>query len=111
MKFLIDNAISPEVSALLREAGHDAVHVRDRGLASATDVEVIELAVAEDRIIVSADTDRPHRPDVNRSYRPRELANCAVARKLRDGFAGRQSELRCGDHGEAARYGGHLECI
>jgi predicted nuclease of predicted toxin-antitoxin system len=37
--------------------GHDAIHVRELGLAAATDEELFELAAAESRIIVSADTD------------------------------------------------------
>jgi predicted nuclease of predicted toxin-antitoxin system len=35
MRFLIDENVSPRVAALLRGAAHDAVHVRDLGLASA----------------------------------------------------------------------------
>jgi predicted nuclease of predicted toxin-antitoxin system len=57
MKFLVDNALSPWVAEGLREAGHDAIHVRDIGLAAAIDDELLELAAAEERIIISADTD------------------------------------------------------
>ena len=57
MKFLVDNALSPWVAEGLREAGHDAIHVRDIGLAAAIDDELVELAAAEGRIIISADTD------------------------------------------------------
>ena len=57
MRFLIDNALSPAVSEGLREAGYDAVHVRDRGLAAAADDAILSLAKHEDRIVVSADTD------------------------------------------------------
>ena len=57
MKFLIDNAVSPDVAEQLRAAGHDAVHVRDRGMAEAEDDAIITLAAEEDRIIVSADMD------------------------------------------------------
>lgn len=57
MNFLIDNALSPRVSDGLRQAGHDAVHVRDYGLTAASDNEIFFRAIAENRIIVSADTD------------------------------------------------------
>lgn len=57
MKFLVDNPLSPRVAELLREAGHDVVHVRDRGLQETDDEELFDLAAAEGRTVVSADTD------------------------------------------------------
>jgi predicted nuclease of predicted toxin-antitoxin system len=57
VRFLIDNAVSPQVAELLRAAGHDAIHVRDRAMGEAEDERVIALAASEERVIVSADTD------------------------------------------------------
>jgi len=57
MRLLLDNNLSPKLVALLTEAGHDAIHVRDNGLASADDTEVLALAVETGRVVVSADTD------------------------------------------------------
>ena len=57
MRFLIDNALSPRVAELLREAGHEAGHVRDHGMQAAADDEIFDWAGREERVIVSADTD------------------------------------------------------
>lgn len=57
MRFLIDNALSPFVAEGLRQAGHDAVHVRNLGLAAADDVTIFEHADRDQRVIISADTD------------------------------------------------------
>ena len=57
MRFLVDNALSPTLALLLSQASHDALHVRSIGLQHAEDIEIFERAAADDRIVVSADTD------------------------------------------------------
>lgn len=60
MKFLIDQSVSPLLATWLQsdEAGrHDALHVRDRGMSSATDDDIFALAQAESRVVVTADLD------------------------------------------------------
>ncbi len=57
MRFLIDANLSPRVAADLNAAGHDAVHVFERELGEASDHVILEAARADERVIISSDTD------------------------------------------------------
>lgn len=50
MRLLIDNALSPIVAQRLREAGYDAVHVRDYSIQDADDTVIFERAQLEQRV-------------------------------------------------------------
>ncbi len=57
MRLLLDNNLSPHLVGPLRDAGHDAQHVRDHGLQTAPDATVLQRARERDQVLVSADTD------------------------------------------------------
>jgi predicted nuclease of predicted toxin-antitoxin system len=57
LRFLLDENLSPLLGEFLRAAGHDTVHVRDLGLLTATDRAILDRARAEERTLISADTD------------------------------------------------------
>lgn len=56
MNFLIDSSLSPLLADMLRQAGHDAMHVRRYGIHKADDEVIFDRASQEERVLVSADT-------------------------------------------------------
>ena len=59
MKFLVDIPISPKTSAFLVEKGFDSVHLYHLGKSRSSDADIIELAKAKDRVIITMDLDFP----------------------------------------------------
>lgn len=57
MRFLIDAQLPPALSSWLAERGHDAEHVMDCGLQSASDREIWDFAVSSAAVIVTKDED------------------------------------------------------
>jgi predicted nuclease of predicted toxin-antitoxin system len=57
MKLLADEALQDAVAHRLTTAGHDTTHVRLLGLAGHTDDDVMTVAIADNRVLVTTDTD------------------------------------------------------
>lgn len=55
MRFLVDENLSPRICDRLNAAGHEATHVSHEGMRSATDPQVLAKAVADGRILLTAD--------------------------------------------------------
>ena len=57
MRFLADAGVSPRTVEFLSGLGHDAVHVRTLGLQRSPDIELVNQARADSRIVLTFDLD------------------------------------------------------
>src|SRR5438046_3183564 len=57
MKLLLDQGFGRGSAQVLREFGHDAVHVGELGIQKADDDVILARAIAEKRVIVTLDAD------------------------------------------------------
>jgi predicted nuclease of predicted toxin-antitoxin system len=57
MKFLVDANLAPRVAARLGQAGHEAFHVDDIGLGTASDETILDRAHEDAAIVLTADAD------------------------------------------------------
>ena len=59
MRFIIDMPLSPSLSEWLCGQGYDAVHAVNVGLSHAPDNEILDYAIGEQRVFITADLDFP----------------------------------------------------
>ena len=59
MKFLVDIPLSPELASWLREQGHDSDHATEHMLHEASDLDILRIAAAQGRVVITADLDFP----------------------------------------------------
>ena len=57
MRFLGDVGVSTSTLRALREAGYEAVHLREQNLHRLPDGAILEKAIEEDRIVITFDLD------------------------------------------------------
>ena len=57
MKFLADMPISPKTVTHLRSIGHDIYRISEKGLPRAKDREIVDIAIKEERTIMTMDLD------------------------------------------------------
>ena len=57
MRLLVDANLPPRVAHRLAAAGHEAVHVAEVELLTATDTEITTYAATEQRVIITSDSD------------------------------------------------------
>jgi predicted nuclease of predicted toxin-antitoxin system len=57
VRFLIDECLPVRSSQFPHAYGHDALHIADLGLLGAPDDQIMQAAAADNRVLLSADTD------------------------------------------------------
>jgi predicted nuclease of predicted toxin-antitoxin system len=57
MRFFLDENLSPQLTRLFQECGHDAVCANDVGMGGQNDAMIREYALQHDRILVTLDAD------------------------------------------------------
>ncbi len=57
MKFLADMPISPKTVAYLKSLGYDVYRISEKGLPKAKDSELVDIAIKEQRAILTMDLD------------------------------------------------------
>jgi len=57
LRFLIDAQLPPRLAHRLNELGHEAIHVFDIGLATATDSDIWAAALTRDAALITKDRD------------------------------------------------------
>lgn len=78
MKFIVDENLPPRLVSWLRQRGHDATHCRDVLGEDRSDDALAQIAVAEQRIIVTKDGDFDPPRTSERVLRLR-VGNCSNA--------------------------------
>lgn len=82
MKLKLDENLDIRLAALLQQAGHDVLTVRDQGLKGVEDQSLYELCIQEQRILVSLDKDFSNML----RFSPRETPGLVVLRGPNDLF-------------------------
>ena len=59
MKTLLDMPVTPQLINVLKQYGHEGVHAYQIGKDRAPDIELLNLARRENRVIITADLDFP----------------------------------------------------
>lgn len=103
MKLLLDQGLPRTGAALLREAGFDAVHVGELGMAFAEDGQILERARQDESVVVTLDADfhallalaEASRPSVIR-LRVEGLRGWSVAELIKKVVAACSEELEAG---------------
>lgn len=57
MKFLLDMGLARSTAEHLRQAGYDAIHLREQGLQRLPDQAIVAKAMKEERIVLTHDLD------------------------------------------------------
>ena len=116
MRFVVDECTGPAVARWLREQGHDVFSVFEQGRGMSDD-DAIQMAFAENRILVTNDKDfgekvyrerRPHRGVIlYRLEDERSDSKIAVMRRLLENHADRLAGQFVVVTETAVRFAGH----